>query len=155
MNAIDRVVWKIPYDWWMHIIAYSTQPIPWLLIIWRYKRIYLWNIESHLTHNGCKKTFIYFRFECRSLCSCYSVASSHYQAPLQWRHNELDGVSKHQPHDCLLNRLFRRRSKKTSKLRVTGLCAGNSSGTGEFPTQRASNAENVTFDDVIMEEWKP
>ena len=44
---------------------------------------------------------------------------------LQWRHNERDGVSNHQPHDCLLNRLFRRRSNKTSKLRVTGLCAGN------------------------------
>ena len=38
-----------------------------------------------------------------------------------------------------------RRSKKTSKLRVTGLCAGNSPGTGEFPTQRASNAKNVSI----------
>ena len=47
---------------------------------------------------------------------------------LQWRHNERDGVLNHQPHDCLLNRLFRRRSKKTSKLRVTGLWAGNSPG---------------------------
>ena len=37
------------------------------------------------------------------------------------RHNEHDDVSNHQPHDCLLNRLFRHRSKKTSKLRVTGL----------------------------------
>ena len=44
----------------------------------------------------------------------------------QWRHNERDGVSNHQPHDCLLNRLFRHISKKTSKLRVTGLCEGNS-----------------------------
>ena len=32
--------------------------------------------------------------------------------PLQWRHNGCNGVSNHQPHDCLLNRLFRRRSKK-------------------------------------------
>ena len=38
---------------------------------------------------------------------------------LQWRHDEHDGVSNHQPHGCLLNRLFRRRSKKTLKLRVT------------------------------------
>ena len=44
----------------------------------------------------------------------------------------------------LLNRLFRRRSKKTSRLRVIGLCAGNSPVTGEFPTQKASNAENVS-----------
>ena len=64
---------------------------------------------------------------------------------LQWRHNECDGVSNHQPHDYLLNRLFRRRSKKTSKLRATGLCEGNSPVTGEFPSQRASNAENVSI----------
>ena len=40
---------------------------------------------------------------------------------------------KHQLRHCLLNRLFRSRSKKTSKLRVTGPCAGNSTVTGEFP----------------------
>ena len=39
---------------------------------------------------------------------------------LQWRHKGHDGISNHQPHHCLLNRLFRCRSKKTSKLRVTG-----------------------------------
>ena len=65
--------------------------------------------------------------------------------PLQWRHNGRDSVSNHQPHDCLLNRLCRHRSKKTSKLRVTGLCAGNSPGTGGFPAQMASNAENVSI----------
>ena len=64
---------------------------------------------------------------------------------LQWRHNGRNSVSNHQPHDCLLNRLFRRRSKKTSKLRVTGLCVGNSPGTGEFPAQKASYAENVSI----------
>ena len=37
------------------------------------------------------------------------------------------------------------RSKKTSKLRVTGLCEGNSPMTGEFSAQRASNAENVSM----------
>ena len=63
---------------------------------------------------------------------------------LHWRHNELNDVSNHQPHDCLHNRLFRRRLKKTSKLRATGLCAGNSPVTGEFPAQMASNAENVS-----------
>ena len=65
--------------------------------------------------------------------------------PLQWRHNYRDGVSNHQPHDCLLNRLFRRRSKKTSKLRVNGLCEGNSPVNGEFPAQSASNAKNVSI----------
>ena len=64
---------------------------------------------------------------------------------LQWRHNGHESVSNHQPYDCLINRLFRRRSKKTPKLRVTGLCAGNSPGTGELPAQMASNAENVSI----------
>ena len=64
---------------------------------------------------------------------------------LRWRHNGRYGVSNHQPHDCFLNRLFRRRSKKTSKLRITGLCAGNSPGTGELPAQMASYAKNVSI----------
>ena len=41
--------------------------------------------------------------------------------------------------------LFRRRSKKTSNLRVTGLCAGNSPVAGELSVQMASNAENVSI----------
>ena len=49
---------------------------------------------------------------------------------------QADGVSNHQRLDCILNRLFGHRSKKTSKLHVTGLCKG------KFPVQRASNAEN-------------
>ena len=82
-------------------------------------------------------------------------AYMHYQEPYhgyavqwetsQWRHNGRDGISNHQPHDCLLNRLFGCRSKKTSQLSVTGLCAGNSQGTGEFPAQIASYAENVSI----------
>ena len=61
------------------------------------------------------------------MIKCYS---------LRWRHNERDGVSDHQPRDCLLNRLFRRRWKKTPKIRVTGLCVGNSPVTGEFPAHK-------------------
>ena len=64
---------------------------------------------------------------------------------LQWRHNEHYGFSNHQRLDCLLNRLFRRRSKKASKLRVTGLCEGKSPVYGEFPAQWTSNAENVSI----------
>ena len=57
---------------------------------------------------------------------------------LQWCHNELNGVS-------LLNLLFRHKSKKASKLPVTGLCKGNSPVTSEFPAQWASNAEKVSI----------
>ena len=65
--------------------------------------------------------------------------------PLQWCHSGCDRVSNHQPHDCFLSRLFRRRSKERPKLCVTGLCAGNSPVTGEFPAQMASYAENVSI----------
>ena len=34
--------------------------------------------------------------------------------PLQWRHNERNGVSNYRRLDCLRNRLFRRRPMKTS-----------------------------------------
>ena len=61
--------------------------------------------------------------------------------PLQWRHNERDCVSNQWRLDCFLNRLFRGRSK----LRVTGVCEGNSPVTGEFPTQRARNVENISI----------
>ena len=58
---------------------------------------------------------------------------------LQWRHNGRDIVSNHQPHDCLLNRLFRRKENIKAPLHWP-LC-----GTGEFPTQMASYAENVSI----------
>ena len=47
---------------------------------------------------------------------------------LHWRHNEYVGVSNHQPQGCLLNRLLRRGSKKTSKLRVTGVWIPRTNG---------------------------
>ena len=72
-------------------------------------------------------------------------------ASLQWRYNGRDSVSNHQPRDSLLNRLYKPRSKKTTKPRFIGLGAGNSPLTGEFPAQMASNAEKkVPFDDGIM-----
>ena len=69
---------------------------------------------------------------------------------LQWRLNDHDSVSNHRPHDCLLNRLFRRRSKKTSKLRVTGLCVGNSPGPVNSPHKGPVTRKMFPFDDVIM-----
>ena len=84
--------------------------------------------------------------------SC-STPSWYTPLPLQWRHNGHDGISNHQPHDCFLSRLFRRRSQKTSKLRVTGLCAGNSPGTGEFPAQMASNTECFRLMTSSCLEW--
>ena len=107
-------------------------------------------------HAVLVKNFMTLRYTSTKteLCSCFwitfcpniSVGEGIFEPPglwgpgvtLHWRHNDHDGVSE-------LNRLFRRRSKETSKLRVTGLCVGNSPVTGEFPAQMASNAENVSI----------
>ena len=74
-----------------------------------------------------------------------TTPSFQWHSALQWRHNERDGVSNHWRLDCLLSRLFRRGSKNTSKLRVTGLCEGNAPVTDEFSSQRASDAANVSI----------
>ena len=69
---------------------------------------------------------------------------------LQCHHNEHDGVSNHQPLDCLLNRLFRRRSKKTSKLHVTGLREGNHQWPVDSSHKGPVMWKMFPFDDVIM-----
>ena len=68
----------------------------------------------------------------------------------RWCHNGRDGVSNHQPRDCLLKRLLRRKSKKTSKLRVTGLCAGNSPRPVNSPYKWPVTRKMFQFHDVIM-----
>ena len=109
----------------------------------------LWGLCNRSSCNLCsviweiKFSILFPRFSSLSTHLIYAVMQK-VKLSLRWRHNELDGVSDHQPHDCLLNLLFRRRLKKASKLRVTGLCAGNSPGAGEFPAQKASNAENAS-----------
>ena len=102
-------------------------------------------INDNFRCHQLRQSWHYYN-SCISVCNyCFCVMNDKTKVALLWRHNGRDGVSNHQPHDCLLNRLFRRRSKKTPKLRVTGFCAGNSPVTGEFPAQRASNAENVSI----------
>ena len=67
---------------------------------------------------------------------------------LQWRHNRRDGVSNHLPYDCLLNRLFGRRSRKTSKLRVIGLCVGIHRGPLNSPHKWPVTRKMFPFEDV-------
>ena len=69
---------------------------------------------------------------------------------LRWRHNDHAGVSNHQPHGCLLNRLFRRNSKKTSKLHVTGFVWEIHRGPVNFPHKGPVTRKMFPFDDVIM-----
>ena len=74
--------------------------------------------------------------------SCCAAICLESTDSLQWRHNGRDCVLNYRRLDCVFNRLFRRSWKKTSKLRMTGLCEGNSPVTGGFPAQRASKADN-------------
>ena len=85
-----------------------------------------------------------------SIGRVWTVPSS---STLQWRHNDHGGVPNHQPHRCLFNRIFRRRSKKISKLRVTGLYAGNSPGPVNSPHNGPVTRKIFPFDDVIMKIW--
>ena len=102
---------------------------------------YLYFIEIVIEIQTCSLTKMDFEMplaKYRPFCSGISVS-------LDWRHNERDCVSNHRRLDWLINRLFRRKSKKTSKLSITGLCEGNPWLSGGFPSQRASNAENVSI----------
>ena len=107
-----------------------------------------WWIRVDYNRDGCQELTLRV---CRILswerkCVSESSMSAQLLSPsLGRRYNGLDGVSDHQPYHCLLIRLYRRRSKKISKLCVTGLCAGNSPVTSEFPAQMARNAENVSI----------
>ena len=67
-------------------------------------------------------------------------------ALLQWLHNERNSVSNHQPHGCLLNLLFRRSSKKTSKPRVMALSEGVNS---RWPVN------SLVTDEFLCDWWIP
>ena len=114
-----------------HFTGYSWK-VPWL---YSCDTIMTWS-----QHGGCR-------------CLGANLAPGHQHPPcwpLQWRYNGRDSVSNHQHHDCLLNRLFRCRSKKTSKLRVTGLCAGNSPWPVNAPHKWPVTRKMFPFDDVIV-----
>ena len=73
---------------------------------------------------------------------------------LQWRHNDCYGISNHQPHGCLLNRLFRRRSKEKIKApRHWPLC-GEFTGPVNSPHKGPVTQKMFPFDDVIMRIFK-
>ena len=96
---------------------------------WLSKQSWGWWCETHRAHYDAivMITLLSTSISSQSTAPLFT-SSTITRYPLLWRHDEHDSVSNHQPHGCLLNRLFRRRSKKTSKLRVPGLCVGNSPG---------------------------
>ena len=93
---------------------------------------------SQVWHIGRMMHQVFFpkptAFPAPEIPTCLPVRTGPFSGPvqqqpvlaLQWRHNECNGMSNHQRLCCLLDHLFRHKSKKTSKLHVTDLCEGNS-----------------------------
>ena len=90
------------------------------------------SLQVSSTH---RQILIIFRWQINS-----RILRMHITMTSQWARRRLKS-----PASRLLNRLFNVQIKETSKLRVTGLCVGNSPVTGEFPVQRASSAENMSI----------
>ena len=72
-----------------------------------------------LSHRWFAKINSIYSIHCRGMLQYKTLFRKDISPSLQWRHNGRDNVSNHQPHDCLLSRLFRHRSKKTSKFRAS------------------------------------
>ena len=126
--------------------VYFSRCIPRINIMWSH--LFNWTYFDNIS-----KLFGVVTVFQSPITVCVIWVSIHYRdtvLSLQWRHNEQDYVSNHQPHDCLLNCLFGRGSKRTSKLRVTGLCVGNSPGPVNSPHKWPVTRKMFPFDDVIM-----
>ena len=122
-------------------------------------------VQPQMTDDRLYDTVLYVWLQHTSIS--HVLSSFQFPSTLQWPHNGRDGVSNHQPHHWLLNRLYRHRSKKTSKLRVTGLSVCRSKKIsklrviglcvyGEFtgdPHKWPVTRKMIPFDDVIMKLW--
>ena len=76
----------------------------------------IYYLSVWLTHWGLKKRL--------QMIFCKIFVNQPVQKPVIITMTSYSDVSNYQPHNCFLNRLFRRRSKNISKLRVTGLWGG-------------------------------
>ena len=120
------------------------ETVPWALCDWTYALTWQqWSRYSLLLYLIYICIYMYMA-DCFSTVTFKHTYVWSFHMLLPWRHNERDGVSNHRRLHCLLNCWFRRRSKNTWKLRVTGLCAVNSPVTDAFRSV-------FPFDDVIMQ----
>ena len=134
----------VTFTWDMYIYIWVVYSLCFfcclfITVTWWYVWCIEWASGNQEEVQACLVTLWLF------IISCYSLYKT-----LRWRYNDHAGVSNHRPHGCLLNRLFRHRSKKTSKLRVAGLCVGNSPGPVTSPHKGPVTRKMFPFDDVIM-----
>ena len=98
---------------------------------------------------------VYVAFGLRAHAVHAPLTYWHPVSPLHWRHNDHDGVSNHQHHGCLLNRLFRRRSKKTKKSSASlAFVWGIHRDRWVSPHKGPVTRKMFPFDDVIMAIWR-
>ena len=112
---------------------------------------YLCTIANRVTHSYDLKSMQSF------ICSCHvsTVLSTLWafqkmMGPLQWRHNEHDGVSNHQPRDCLLNRLFSADQRKHHSSASLAFWRGIHRWPVNSPHRGPVTRKRFPFDDVIM-----
>ena len=118
----------------------GVSPLKWVFVKWQFPAICV-SGEGTSSSVICDRIWVTAPHRwCEAVIQC----------PLEWHHNGRDSVSNHQPHDCLLNRLFRRRSKKTpnsaSLAFVRGIHRGPVNSQHKWPVKR----KMFPFDDVIM-----
>ena len=115
-----------------------------------------------------RATDLHLSCRCCGMCKTVTINIHHLRKThriaksLRWRHDGRDSISNYQPHDCLLTVYSdadqRKYQSSASLAFVRGIHRGPvNSGTGEFPAQRASYAENVSIwwrhHGKIMSSW--
>ena len=85
-----------------------------------------------------------------SICPALTSFRPQHFLSLRWRQNEWDGVSNHQPYDCLLNCLSGRRSKKTSKPASLAFVLGIPRRPVNSPHKWPVTRKLFPFDDFFM-----
>ena len=116
----------------------------------KWKTKYL--IQPNLLNAGFPSVFYHMEYGhifCALCCVCYIMTLTYlinaFTYSLHWHHNGRDGVSNHQPHDCLFNRFFQVHIKANIKApRHWPLCVEFTGDRG-LPAQMASNAENISI----------
>ena len=143
-------------------VRFNNLPALVKIMAWSRSRLYLsqrwlnyWRIYASLGLNELKA----------SQLSCTTADVHHYDVfddpgiwlhrsvhifSLQWRHNGRAGVSNHQLHHCILNRIFGRRSKKTSKAASLAFVRGIHRWPVNSPHKWPVTRKMFPFDDVIM-----
>ena len=135
MSAVSALIYYIyiytQREFWDYIIPINLM---WL-VVWCL--VFILNAKSELRH---------------SLKLTHTYINKNLSPPmaLQWRHNERDGVSNHQPQECLRNRFFRRRSKKHQSSASLAFLRGIHRWPVNSPHKVQVTRKTFPFDDAII-----